>query len=698
MKALRVLLMFCLTFALVAPTSIYFGEEAYAAELEYVGESHVEGSFSFVDHEMNSKKGAGYTYDVEYSIKATAYVDRTIGPPGYVGFIWDVEGSTMTFTNTTPGKKAPDIALMIVPRYDKEAAIAIYGEVSILQNHYAFRDKLYINGYCIGDDNVQVGLGTYYIAGAWANGRMLSSGVGVIGLGDANRENGWVGIGDSATYGLEFILNMSGESNGTTRETIIIREDAVDFYANPIGWSFTPNEDIHYAPIPETYIYEPDAFEAERQAVDLVFDVNSTNEVNISDGIIKTAALECAVTYKSDEEVKALLGQLGWKDVEMFDKDTSFQFFDHSKYWLGHQTRSDGVEVVSILLKGTDGYREWFSQLLNLRDITRDDPDHFGFRTAAGDVISELTGYIDRYGLERVTTNYLIRGHSRGAAVGNVVAKELSDIHGKELVKAVLLATPNVYWDSSGDPSYTNILNIEDGGDIVTKLPPGGSKNGVIKGYYSSRNTIKSFYDIDSLWGGSFGAEDIFWTHTPENYLARIMSDDPQDEWNSSSWQMIAIHCATDLEILDQNHDHDLVASITDNIVGEDNKYLILTNDAGEKTVLLPTDGQFVLRVIATDDTQVEYSYSLIENSGLIEVIPPKTFDLASGDVYFAMFNDGNPALADLEQENSSVDSSTGSGINTTPIVIIIAGAAALVVIIAIICVLAVKRRKKHGK
>lgn len=687
MKALRFFLTFCLVFTLTIPIGMSFEEKAYPDNYsDEINETITEGSFSFDDSVYAPYGGYGYSYEIDYYIHVSWTVDTTIGVPGNVGLTWNLHDSYIKITNTTPGKIAPVIIHeQIRPIYYLDPA-SRYG---------SYFTRLVEKGMeYVYTCNSQQGTSHLEDAGFWTKhgwyDKKYEDGSGSLGDNDTVEK---MGIGETKTYDLEFMTSNGTSVYWNPTKTFEIAEVEVELFTNPIGWSFTYiGEKVD---IPETYQYTPDAFQADNQQIELKFNVDDTSEVSINDYLIETAALECAVTYKGDSEVRALLDQMGWRETQMFSKDTSAQFFDHSMYWLSHQTRSDGVEVVSVLLKGTDGFREWYSALLNLWDPTRSDPDHFGFRTAAGDVIKEVSNYIDACGIDRTNVSFVIRGHSRGAAVGNVCAKELSDIYGKECVKAILLATPNVYWDSSGDPTYTNIVNIEDGGDIITKLPPGGSKNGTILGYDSDRGIIKDYYDVNSLLAGSFGAEDIFWTHTPENYLARIMSAEPQPEWNSSSWQLVGIHCETDIEVFDANGNS--VASITDNIPGESNKYLILTNDDREKTIVLPTDGAFTVEITATADTPVEYSVHKLENGELTEYIGTETIDFANGDVRVAVF-DGDSTNATLTPVSESIfSSSTDSGLSQNTFFFIVGAASALAVIVVIGIIVLIRRKKRRA-
>lgn len=70
-----------------------------------------EGSFTYTDWD-------GYTYRIDYDLDPAITVDTTEGKPGQVGLYFDFSNCSVTLTNTTPGKKAPGMALALIPLYD----------------------------------------------------------------------------------------------------------------------------------------------------------------------------------------------------------------------------------------------------------------------------------------------------------------------------------------------------------------------------------------------------------------------------------------------------------------------------------------------------------------------------------------------------------------------------------------------------
>jgi len=136
-----------------------------------------------------------------------------------------------------------------------------------------------------------------------------------------------------------------------------------------------------------------------------------------------------------------------------------------------------------VTIKGTDGV-QWLGNM----DITGSSYDdtqinHTGFETAKEDVLEKLNVYLDQYNIDE--TMLLVTGHSRGAAVANLVAASMTER--KEIpesrisdVFAYTFATPNV--TTQANKELTNIYNFCFEDDFVPQVPLtewGYDKNGI---------------------------------------------------------------------------------------------------------------------------------------------------------------------------------------------------------------------------
>lgn len=143
--------------------------------------------------------------------------------------------------------------------------------------------------------------------------------------------------------------------------------------------------------------------------------------------------------------------------------------------------------LLTVVVRGTTGQQEWLSNL-NVADTTRSRQTyHEGFEKSARLILKDLQAYIAAHGLADSSTRILVTGHSRGAAVADLVGAFLDDgtIDGE---KADWLAPSHVYVytfapaNSCSDLAmrrkavYRNIFNIVNPEDPVPELPfRGGS-------------------------------------------------------------------------------------------------------------------------------------------------------------------------------------------------------------------------------
>ena len=133
-------------------------------------------------------------------------------------------------------------------------------------------------------------------------------------------------------------------------------------------------------------------------------------------------------------------------------------------YTMYDKPLEDGRTAVIIAVRGT-GEGEWPLNL-DLMPSGNYDLDYAeNFFLAAEDILNTHAEYIDA--LEEPV--FLLTGHSRGAAVANILGAKLSDRFGAENVFAYTFATPRTV---RGDyPAYDNIFNVINPTDIVTYLP-----------------------------------------------------------------------------------------------------------------------------------------------------------------------------------------------------------------------------------
>ena len=162
---------------------------------------------------------------------------------------------------------------------------------------------------------------------------------------------------------------------------------------------------------------------------------------------------------------EAVLSLDGYAKVGEYNFDRAEDDPRHvAAYALYDRPLEGGGTGVIIAVRGT-GTGEWKlnMELMPSGDYTLDYAENFFL--AAQDVLDTQADYLD--GLENPV--FLVTGHSRGAAVANVLAASLSDRFGPENVFGYTFATPRTV---RGDyPAYENIFNLINPCDLVTYLP-----------------------------------------------------------------------------------------------------------------------------------------------------------------------------------------------------------------------------------
>lgn len=133
-------------------------------------------------------------------------------------------------------------------------------------------------------------------------------------------------------------------------------------------------------------------------------------------------------------------------------------------------TNPDGEKfiVYCVSVKGTSGDKEWFSNF----NIGKDNGgDHEGFYKASQNVISALAAKCNSDGFDPDHRIYWLTGHSRGAAVANIVAGKLTAAGSQHAgrIFAYTFACPAV--SKNADTSMQNIYNFNNAGDVVTAVP-----------------------------------------------------------------------------------------------------------------------------------------------------------------------------------------------------------------------------------
>ena len=238
------------------------------------------------------------------------------------------------------------------------------------------------------------------------------------------------------------------------------------------------------------------------------FDANwlNTDSYSYNHNLAKFCSQISLLTYSSVNNLRNGLNNLGFKT---FDEDPSaaqlkngYSNGNAAIYWPSKSnsvysknsfiiTRKEYVRngekhtVVLVALRGTTG-NEWYSNFDPRGKLDKKNYNgsgHYYFEQAAQFVKNNLDSYLRRSNLTGgKNIEFIITGHSRGAAVANVLAAKLIDSSksgssiypAKSKIFTYTFASPNTTKSFTRvNTIYTNIFNFVNPEDFVTKVLPG---------------------------------------------------------------------------------------------------------------------------------------------------------------------------------------------------------------------------------
>ncbi|MCL1917241.1 MAG: lipase family protein [Peptococcaceae bacterium] len=179
--------------------------------------------------------------------------------------------------------------------------------------------------------------------------------------------------------------------------------------------------------------------------------------------------------------------------------------------------------LISITVRGTVA-NEWYSNF----NIGLDTNDHAGFKAAENELLAAFNKYANDYDLTRRAENkIIITGHSRGAAVANLLAADLTKTRqhaSKNNIYAYTFATPNTSKSAEvkNTQAYTNIFNFVNAEDFITHLPLSADDwNYGRYGITLTNNSSKTVQDaIDMLLELAPNTEVFYHTKYPSKPLS----------------------------------------------------------------------------------------------------------------------------------------------------------------------------------
>ncbi|MCI8407780.1 MAG: VWA domain-containing protein [Lachnospiraceae bacterium] len=175
------------------------------------------------------------------------------------------------------------------------------------------------------------------------------------------------------------------------------------------------------------------------------------------------------------KDIKTLMELHGFENVENYDLKINYDDDDVSEIGIGFHNvtyKDETLTVLAVIVRGTNGtIKEWSSNV-NLGDPDSWSSDcHKGFYTAEQRIMKYLKEYLDA-NEELFESNivYWVTGHSRGAAIANLLSAELID-NGKN-VYGYTYASPGTTISSEKTAAkYNSIFNLKNSSDVITYVP-----------------------------------------------------------------------------------------------------------------------------------------------------------------------------------------------------------------------------------
>lgn len=190
----------------------------------------------------------------------------------------------------------------------------------------------------------------------------------------------------------------------------------------------------------------------------------------------------CKVGTTEGTCMSDIMNYFGLKNVKTISLDTIYNDNHLSEVGIGYRTVSYNGQlrnVIAVTVRGTNGtIEEWSSNfdIGNTSDFSsvsdwKTMNNHEGFDITANRIIKLVNEYVVENGLDKTDTAYWITGHSRGAAIANIIGAYYEK-DGKNAY-TYTYAAPNTTMASDAG-SYRSIFNIVNADDFVPCLPMEG--------------------------------------------------------------------------------------------------------------------------------------------------------------------------------------------------------------------------------
>ena len=408
-------------------------------------------------------------------------------------------------------------------------------------------------------------------------------------------------------------------------------------------------------------------------------------------GLVNSNEDENSEIYKS-------LNEMGFNTNLYYDHYDDQMPGDHIAFSIGVKNGKDNRKTLAIVLRGS--YADPNNDVPFLASDWRsdfdlfDDPSqighypffHAGFYGAFNEVKDVLESEYRGY-LEDSNCKILITGHSRGAAVANLLEHHITiNYNAKDRVFGYNFACPNVaIVFEKAMPSVDlnpNILNINNEIDLVPMIPV--TLHQIVRPIYFTplMQFIKKTASMDLVWT-KYGREGKLSTITTNPieahsmitsylpvlaYQSKVYLSREEKYSKEAALASIKNECPTDLEITDKNTG-EVVVSFTDNHPYLNDKYsenVIAYAEDDKKYVYYDPELGFDVSIVATDNGTMKYAVTKPHDDGTysekhfdnVQLEKGKRFiseDSASseGEINLQVVDDKNRVIAEIQEDGT---------------------------------------------
>lgn len=173
--------------------------------------------------------------------------------------------------------------------------------------------------------------------------------------------------------------------------------------------------------------------------------------------------------------IEDLLKLHGFENVKDYKLDSDYSDDDISEIGIGYHNveyKGEKISVLAVVIRGTNGTIEEWSSNVDLGDPEVWSSDrHKGFDTTTQRIMKYVKKYVQEQNAKMESkVVYWVTGHSRGAAIANLLSADLID--SGNTVFAYTYASPGTTVSASkNDTRYSSIFNLKNESDIVTCVP-----------------------------------------------------------------------------------------------------------------------------------------------------------------------------------------------------------------------------------